>query len=136
MAQITKNPPAMWETQVQSLGREDPLEKGTATHSSTLAWRIPGTEEAGGPQSIGAQRVGLSNFHFHKRLLPKLALSSCRVCAQGELETPGAFLASPSPSQGTASWLGSPQEGLNPVPGWDPPLTPARDGVQGWGANR
>ena len=41
MAQIAKNPPAMWETQVQSLGREDPLEEGMATNSSILSWRIP-----------------------------------------------------------------------------------------------
>ena len=50
--------PAMWETWVQSLGWEDPLEKEMATHSSTLAWRIPWTEEPGGLQSMGSQRVG------------------------------------------------------------------------------
>ena len=48
----------MQETQIRSLGREDPPEKGMATHSSILAWRIPWTEEPGGLQSIGAQRVG------------------------------------------------------------------------------
>ena len=48
----------MQETHVQSLGREDPLEKGVATHSSLLAWRIPWTEEPGGLQSMGSQRVG------------------------------------------------------------------------------
>ena len=53
-----ENPPAMQETQVRSLGWEDPLEKGTATHSSILAWRIPWTEEPGGLQSIGSQGVG------------------------------------------------------------------------------
>ena len=47
-----------WETQVQSLGWEDPLEKGIETHSSILAWRIPWTEEPGGLQSMGLQRVG------------------------------------------------------------------------------
>ena len=47
----------MQETQVQSLGGEDPLEKEMATHSSILAWRIPGTEEPGGLQSMGLQRV-------------------------------------------------------------------------------
>ena len=46
------------EIQVQSLGQEDPLEKGMATHSSILAWRIPWTEEPGGLQSMGLQRVG------------------------------------------------------------------------------
>ena len=55
---VVKNPPAMQETQVQSLGREAPLEEGMATHSSILAWRIPWTEESGGLQSIGSQRVG------------------------------------------------------------------------------
>ena len=48
LAQMVKNPPAMWETQVRSLGREDPLEEGTATHSSIGAWRIPWTEKPGG----------------------------------------------------------------------------------------
>ena len=48
----------MQETWVQSPGREDPLEKGPATHSSILAWRIPWTEETGGLQSIGSKRVG------------------------------------------------------------------------------
>ena len=58
MAQTVKNLLAMWENRVQTLGWEDPLEKGMATHSSTLAWRIPWTEEPGGLQSMGSQRVG------------------------------------------------------------------------------
>ena len=58
MAQLVKNPPAMWETWVQSLGWEDSLEKEMATHSSVLAWRIPWAEEIGGLQSMGSQRVG------------------------------------------------------------------------------
>ena len=49
--------PAMWETQVQSLGQEDPLEKEMATHSSILAWKIPRMEESGRLQSMGLQRV-------------------------------------------------------------------------------
>ena len=57
MAQIVKNPPARQETQVQSLGREDPLEKGMVTHSRILAWRIPWTKEPGGLQSMGSKRV-------------------------------------------------------------------------------
>ena len=57
MAQLVKNLPAMQETQVQSLGHDDPLEKGMVTHSSILAWRIPWTEEPGGLQSMGSQRV-------------------------------------------------------------------------------
>ena len=50
--------PAMWETRVQSLGWEDPLEKEVATHSSILSWRIPGTEEPSGLPSMGSHRVG------------------------------------------------------------------------------
>ena len=53
-----KNLPAMWESRVQSLGWEDPLEKEMAIPSSILAWRIPWTEEPGGPQSVGSQKVG------------------------------------------------------------------------------
>ena len=58
VAQTVKNLPAMQETQVQSLGQKDTLEKGMATHSSILAWRIPRTEEPAGLQSIGSQRIG------------------------------------------------------------------------------
>ena len=58
MAQRLKSLTAMQETQVQSLGQEDPLEKEMATHSSILAWEIPWTEEPGGLQSMGSQRVG------------------------------------------------------------------------------
>ena len=57
VAGIVKNLPAMQETCVRSLGQEDPLEKGMATHSSILAWRIPWTEVPGGLQSMGSQRV-------------------------------------------------------------------------------
>ena len=58
MAQMVKNPPAVQETWVQFLGWEDLLEEGMATHSSILAWRISWTEEPGGLQSMGSQRVG------------------------------------------------------------------------------
>ena len=58
VAQTVKNPPAVQETQVWSLGWEDPPEKGMATHSSILAWRISRTEEPGWLQSMGSQRVG------------------------------------------------------------------------------
>ena len=57
MAQMVKNLPVMQETQIQSLGQEDPLEKGMATHSCILAWRIPWSEEPGGLQSMGSQGV-------------------------------------------------------------------------------
>ena len=56
-SQMVKNLPAMWETWVQSLGWDDPLEKGMATHSSIPSWRIPWTDEPGGLQSMVSQRV-------------------------------------------------------------------------------
>ena len=58
VAQMVKNLPAMQETWVRSLGREDPLEEGMASHSNILAWRIPWTEEAGGLHSVGTKRAG------------------------------------------------------------------------------
>jgi len=58
VAQTVKTLPSMQDTCVQSLGWEDALEKGMATHSSILVWRIPWTEEPGGPQSTRSQRVG------------------------------------------------------------------------------
>ena len=58
MAQMIKRLPIMWETWVQSLVWEDPLEKEMATHSSTLAWKIPWTEEPGKLQSMRSQRIG------------------------------------------------------------------------------
>ena len=66
--------PAMWETWVQSLGQEDPLEKEMATYSSILAWRIPWMEELGGLQSTGRKESDTTerlHFHFHfHRILP------------------------------------------------------------------
>ena len=64
VAQLVKNPPAMRETWVQSLGWEDPLEKGKATHSSILAWRIPWTVD-----EVAKSPTQLSNFHFHDGVL-------------------------------------------------------------------
>ena len=66
---MVKRLPAMWDTRVRSLGRKDPLEKEMATHSSTLAWKIPWMEKPGRLQSLGSQRVGLDmtkqlNFHL------------------------------------------------------------------------
>ena len=60
MAQMVKNLPAMQETQVQSLGQEDPLQKEMATHSSILAWRIPWIEEPSGPQAMGHKESDLT----------------------------------------------------------------------------
>ena len=63
VVQMVKNLPATWETRLQSLGQEDPLEKGMATHSSILAWRIPWTEKPSRLQSMGSQKsqIPLSN---------------------------------------------------------------------------
>ena len=71
MAHTVKCLPTMWETRVQSLGREDALEKEMATHSSILAWKIPWTEECGRLQSMGLQRVGhnwATSLHFKEGL--------------------------------------------------------------------
>ena len=65
MAQPVKNPPAVRETWVQSLDREDPLEEGMATHSSILFWRISWIEEPGELQSMGLQRVRHDQAHTH-----------------------------------------------------------------------
>ena len=59
MAQLVKNLPAMWETWIRSLGWEDPLKKGTATHSSILAWRIPGTSPWGCKESDTTEQLSL-----------------------------------------------------------------------------
>ena len=72
-AQLAKRPLAMWETWVRSLGWEDPLEKGKATHSSIPAWRIPWTEEPGGLQSAGSQTAG------HDRVTNTLNMYKCKI---------------------------------------------------------
>ena len=66
MAQMVKNLPVMRETWVCSLGQEDPLEKGMATHSSVIAWITPWTEEPGGLWSMGLQRVSEQLTHTHR----------------------------------------------------------------------
>ena len=76
VTQTIKNSPGMWETWVRSLGWEDPLEEGMATHSSILSWRIPWTEEPGGLQSMGSQKTDQLRtwtyllFRDHLNLLP------------------------------------------------------------------
>ena len=87
VAQLVKNPPAMWETWVQSLGWEDPLEKGKATHSNILAWRIPSTE------SMGLQRVRHDRLTFTFTFLvlllimERLMISTLRAERQEELKS-------------------------------------------------
>ena len=87
MAQTVKNPPAVQETEetwVPSLGREDPLEKGMATHSSILGWRIPWTEKPGGLYSMGLQRAGYdwvtNTFPF--RILHIIRLPAYYICTR------------------------------------------------------
>ena len=83
-----KNLHAMWETQVHSLGQEDPLEKGMATHSSTLAWRIPWTEEPGRLQSMGMQRVwhnGANNTSYFNQGFPGGSAGKESICNAGNL---------------------------------------------------
>ena len=85
---MVKNLPTMWETWVQSLGREDPLEKAMATHSSILAWRIPWTDEPGSLQSMGSQRVGHNENDYgsdHELLIAKFRLKLKKV---GKLSKP------------------------------------------------
>ena len=65
MVQRLKHLPAMWETWVRFLGQEDPLEKGMATHSSILAWRIPWTEELGGLQSTGRKESDITERYLN-----------------------------------------------------------------------
>ena len=80
---MVKNLPAMWETQVWSLGWEDPLKKGMVTHSNTLAWRIPWTEEPGGPHTVhGVAKswTWLSDSHTHTN--HALIHLNCKSCAR------------------------------------------------------
>ena len=80
VAQMVKRLPTMWQTQVQSLGWEDPLEKQMAIHSSILAWEIPWTEEPGRVQSMGSQRVGHdrgTNTHTHTHTRRQADIISC-----------------------------------------------------------
>ena len=65
VAEMVKRQPTMWETWVRSQDREDPLEKEVAIHSSTIAWKIPWTEEPGRPQSMGLQRGGDTTERLH-----------------------------------------------------------------------
>ena len=74
VAQMVKRLPTMQETRVRSLSQEEPLEKDMATHSRTLAWRIPWTDEPGGLQSMGLQRVG-HDWATSQRYLPKGRIS-------------------------------------------------------------
>ena len=109
VAQMVKNLPAMWDTWVQSLGGKDPLEREMATYSSVLAWEIPWTEEPGGLQSTGSQRVGpnrvTNTFTFihhwglpwwlsSKKNLP--VMQETQVQSLGQEDSPGERNGNPS----------------------------------------
>ena len=98
-ARTVKCLPTMWETRVQSLGREDPLEKGMATHSSILAWKIPWMEEPGSIQFMGLQRVrhnwATSLFNFTPR---QEYWSGVPFPSPGDLPNPGIEPTSPAPA--------------------------------------
>ena len=81
VAQMVKNLPAMEETRVQSLGQEDPLEKGIATHSSILAWRIPWTEEPGTVHSVAKNCTRLSSFHLLRTVAWEIAFEDVEAPA-------------------------------------------------------
>ena len=82
MAQIVKNLPTIRETWVRSLGREDPLEKEMATHYSTLAWKIPWTEEPGRLQSMGCKKLDMTErLYFHFRALEKEMATHSNILA-------------------------------------------------------
>ena len=88
MVQTVKNPSTVQETWIRFLGQEDPLEKGMATHSSIIAWRIPWTEKPGGLQPMGSQKVGhdwATNIinHHHMTWLNECSMSILQVRTQG-----------------------------------------------------
>ena len=108
VAQLVKNPPAMQETLVQFLGQEDPLEECVATHSSILAWKIPWTEEPGGLQSMGSQRVRHNwvTKHMHRVLVqgsPGGSDGKESACSAGDLGSIPGSGRSPEEGHGTHS---------------------------------
>ena len=101
VAQMVKNLPTMWETRVRSLGQEDPLVNEMATHSRTLAWKIPWTEEPGRLQSMGLQRVKYeSDFtSLHLNLLCRLVITflpRSKHLLISWLQSPSAVILEPS----------------------------------------
>ena len=92
MAQTVKHLPAVRETWVQSLGWEDPLQKEMAPHSSTLAWKIPGTEEPGRLQSMGSQRVG---HDWATSLLSLLLRKASRRCVESHQQNSSRNISTP-----------------------------------------
>ena len=89
MAQMVKNLPAIQETWVQSLGQEDPLEKGIATHSSILAWEIPWTEEPGKLESMGSPKESDTTEHLNNYNNFKMEMIWTSVDGRGGEGSPG-----------------------------------------------
>ena len=135
LAQSVKSLPAMQETWVWSLGREDALEKKMATHSSILAWRIPWTEEPGGLQSMGSQRVGhdwVTNFHFFT--FPSLVYWASLV-AQMVKNLPAMWEAWVQ----SLGWEDPPEKGMNTdssILAWKIPSTEDSGRLQSMGSQR
>ena len=120
VAQMVKNLPAMKATQVWSLGLEDPLEKGMATHSSILTWRSPWTEEPGGLQCMKPQRIRhnwVTKYRqsYNDKSYDKLTLLKCLIIKEW-----GDFLVSP-----VVKTLPSSAEGVGSIPGWGAKITHA-----------
>ena len=113
MAQTVKNPPAMQETRVRSLNWEDPLEESTATHSSILAWRIPGMGKPGGLPSMGWHRVG----HDWSDLAP---------AAAADCSPPGSSVHGDSSGKDTGVGCHALLQGIFPIQGSNPGLPHCR----------
>jgi len=118
-----KNLPAMWETQVPSLGREDPLEKGMATHSRVLAWRIPWTEEPDGLQSMGSQSQMQLTLSLSWLYMLRLVSRSCpTLCDPKDWSPPGSSVHGDSPGKNTRVGCHALLQGIFPTQGSNPGL--------------
>ena len=131
VAQMVKNLPAMWETWVQSLGGEDPLEREMATYSSTLAWEIPWTEEPDGLQSMVSQRVGPNRVtntltFIHHWGLPWWLSSKKSACNAGD----------PASVPGSGRSPGERNDNPSSILAWRIPWTEEPGGVQSMGWQR
>ena len=125
MAQTVKRLPTMWETWVRSLRQEDPLEKEMATHSSTLAWKIPWMEEPGRPQSVRSQRVGdnwATSPSWEVQGFSSSSVGKDSACNAGDSGSVPALGRSPGEGHGNQlrySWLENPH-GQRSLPGYSP----------------
>ena len=129
VAQMVKNPPAMWENLVRSLGQEDPPEKGMATHSSILAWRISWAEEPGGLQSIGLQswtrlkQLGGSSSRYESVLVTQSYPSLCDFI---DCSLPGSSVCGDPPGKNIGMGCHALLQGIFPNQGSNPGLPHCR----------